>query len=402
MLPEQESKNDIVFVIDKDKKPLLPTCSARGRLLLKKGKAKLVSAVPFTIQLHYPIKNIKGEFNVGIDDGSKEVGIAIINEFKNEVVFRGSIRLRQDISRKILQKSMYRRSRRSRKLRGRIARFDNRKPYTPFPSIKYRKDTIDRVLNDIGKKINITKCVVEQGSFDTSSMARDKKLKGKEYQESEFEGKNRRAKILWRDRYTCQKCKSKDILQVHHIIQRSKGGTDTLQNLLTLCESCHKDLHEGKFTIDKKVKIFQYPQYLQQGKWYLLDLLKRKYEDVKVCFGWQTSYWREKLDLEKTHYNDAISMVCEDRLPKIKGVNYLVIPKRKKVWGNNPTKTCEEKNGFRHYDLVKSIRSKVGVIGSIRSLAEKVITLRTKFDDNFAVSYKKTKLLQRFKSIIYA
>ena len=401
MLTEQESKNDIVFVIDKNKKPLLPTCSARGRLLLKKGKAKLVSVVPFTIQLNYPVKNIVGEFKVGIDDGSKEVGIAIVNEFKNEVVFRGTIRLRQDVSRKVLQKSMYRKSRRQRKLRGRKARFNNRKPSTPFPSVRCRKDTIDRVLNDLGKRMNIINCIVEQGKFDTSSMARNKELKGKEYQESEFEGKNRRAKVLWRDNYTCQKCKSKDILQTHHIVWKSKGGTDTLKNLITLCEDCHDDLHKGKFKLNIKPKLFQYPQYLQQGKWYLLDLLKKKYQEVKVCFGWQTSYWRKNLGLEKTHFNDAVSMICRDKLPIFRCKDYLIIPKRKKIWENNPTKTCEEKNGFRHYDLVKSIRKGGKVIGNIRSLKKNTITLRTKFDNNYEVSYKKTKLLYRFKGIIY-
>jgi len=42
-----------VFVIDKNGVPLLPTNGARGRLLLKHGKATVYSVVPFTIQLKY-------------------------------------------------------------------------------------------------------------------------------------------------------------------------------------------------------------------------------------------------------------------------------------------------------------------------------------------------------------
>jgi len=41
------------------------------------------------------------------------------------------------------------------------------------------------------------------------------------------------------------------------------------------------------------------------------------------------------------------------------------------------------------------------VIGSVRSLKEKVMTLRTKEDSNFPVSYKKPQLLCRFNRIIY-
>ena len=393
--------NNIAFVIDNNNKPLLPTIPARARLLLKNCKAELVSVVPFTIKLHKVIANPVGEFKVGIDDGAKEVGIAIVNEYKNEVVLSGIIQLRQDVSKKMLQRTQHRRTRRSRKVRHRKARFLNRKPYTPFPSIKYRKDAIIRVLKDTNKRLNITSCVVEQGQFDTSSMTVGKKLIGKEYQQSEFEGRNTRAKVLWRDKYECQNCKSKDNLQTHHVKFRSNGGTDTLNNLITLCECCHKKIHNDNLVLNLKTKSFKYPQYLMQGKWYFFNELKNVYNKVNVCFGWMTSKWRKDLGLEKTHYNDAVSMVCKE-LPEFKCVNYLIKPKRRKVWEDNPTKVCKEKNGFRHYDLVKSINKNRGVvIGSIRSLKAKSITLRTIFDDNFPVSYNKTKLLCRFKNLIY-
>ena len=32
-------------------------------------------------------------------------------------------------------------------------------------------------------------------------------------------------------------------LQIHHIIERSKGGTDDFDNLLPICISCHHDVH---------------------------------------------------------------------------------------------------------------------------------------------------------------
>ncbi len=86
-----------VFVIDFSGKPLLPTHPARARKLLDSGKATVYQVVPFTIQLNRVVENPVGEFTVGIDDGAKKVGIAVVNEKTQEVVFGGTIKLRQDV-----------------------------------------------------------------------------------------------------------------------------------------------------------------------------------------------------------------------------------------------------------------------------------------------------------------
>ncbi len=47
-----------------------------------------------------------------------------------------------------------------------------------------------------------------------------------------------------RDAYRCRYCGSSDrILHVHHIIPLSKGGSNSLSNLITLCEKCHSRKH---------------------------------------------------------------------------------------------------------------------------------------------------------------
>ena len=33
------------------------------------------------------------------------------------------------------------------------------------------------------------------------------------------------------------------LLQVHHIVERSEGGTDDFDNLIALCIMCHSDVH---------------------------------------------------------------------------------------------------------------------------------------------------------------
>jgi len=52
-----------------------------------------------------------------------------------------------------------------------------------------------------------------------------------------------RASAIARDRSTCMRCdkqyKRIRHLSVHHLIPRSEGGADCLENLITLCHSCH-------------------------------------------------------------------------------------------------------------------------------------------------------------------
>jgi hypothetical protein len=387
-----------VFVVDSNKKPLLPTSEARARLLLKCGKATVYSVVPFTIQLKHVVESPAGEFKVGIDDGAREVGISVANG--KSVVFAGNIKLRQDVHRKMLQRSQYRRTRRSRNLRHRASRFLNRcrNGWLP-PTIRQKKDSILRVVDDLKKRINITSCVVEQGQFDISSLSAGYKLIGKEYQLSEYEGNNWRQKVLWRDSYTCQHCDRKEKLQAHHINTKLKGGTNIVKNGITLCEECHSSLHAGEWSLTKKVKMFKYPAHVQQGKWYLFNELKTRLGVVKICFGWMTAKARMALGLDKEHHCDASAMVGANHY---KCKPYTVIPRRNKIWEDNPTKTCEEKFGFRHFDIIRAKhRTRGVVVGSIRSLKAKCMTLRTSFDSNFPVSYGKATLLWRPKGLLY-
>lgn len=49
----------MVYVLNKDGKPLMPTKRyAKIRILRKRGLLKIVSAKPFTVQLLYDTKNI--------------------------------------------------------------------------------------------------------------------------------------------------------------------------------------------------------------------------------------------------------------------------------------------------------------------------------------------------------
>ncbi len=305
----------IVFVIDSEGRPLLPTHPVRARKLLRQGRAMVNQVVPFTIRLNRKVVSPIGSFEVGVDDGAKHVGVAVKNTHTNEVVFHAQLDHRQDVSGKVEQRRMYRRSRR-RRLRHRPFRFNNRTRSKIAPSIRQRKDAILRVINDLGKRLALVKVKIEEVSFNHAAHAYGK--------------------------------------------------------FFSLVEIGKKHLRE---------------QIVKMGLVY------------EATAGYITKASRLKLGLSKSHAHDACAILESNDL---KGSGYCIKPRRSKVWESNPTKTCEEKNGFRHYDLVKSNRGGKTVVGSVRSLKAKQITLRIRDDDNYPVSYSKSKLLCRFAGLIYS
>jgi hypothetical protein len=297
----------------------------------------------------------------------------------------------------------YRHARRARKTRYSAPRFHRAKPkgWLP-PTIRQKKDSLVRVVKDMKRLLNITSVVVEEGQFDTSALAAGQPLHGTAYQIPRYAGRDFRAKVLWRDGYRCQHCGSVDHLQAHHIQPRAQGGPDTPENGLTLCEECHTALHHDEWRVTNAPKTFIYPAHLQVGKHYLRHALAALGLSVEPCVGWVTAYWRAQIGLDKSHIHDAAALVCRDYAPRWWAVPYRILPKRKKVWEDNPTKTCEERHGFRHWDLVAAQhRTRGRVLGSVRSLKTDALTLRTAWDDNFPVSYRKSRLVWRFDAIIY-
>jgi len=60
------------------------------------------------------------------------------------------------------------------------------------------------------------------------------------------EFKKIREEILKRDNYKCVECGSDYDVEVHHRIELSKDGTNSPDNLITLCHICHLKKHKGE------------------------------------------------------------------------------------------------------------------------------------------------------------
>ena len=293
--------------------PLMPCTQKKARILLKEGKAVIYKYDPFTIQLTYATGETKQDCHIGIDTGSKHIGMAITSE--NKVLFKGEIELRQDVKSNIDTKHIYRRSRRNRKTRYRQPRFLNRKRSDKWlpPSLQNRVDHTFHWIDTFCSLVSDPILHIEVGKFDTAKMI-NPEINGVDYQHGQTYGFfEERYFVFARDNYTCQCCgKSKDkILQTHHIIYRSNGGTDRVDNLITVCTDCHTSKNHQKGGIlykwqeqHKKVKQYKEPPFMNA----IRKRIFARYPNAHTTYGSETTPHRKELGLEKTHYNDSITI----------------------------------------------------------------------------------------------
>lgn len=303
-----------VYVLDKNGQPLMPTSRfGKVRRLLKEGKAKVVRREPFTIKLLYePETDIVQECYCGVDTGSKHIGVAVVSNDK--VLYQSQTELRDDIKKKMDVRRVHRRNRRNRKTRYRKPRFLNRSNSTRSdrlpPSVKHKVQTHIVEIEFCKKILPIADLILEVSQFDTALMKNpslmNEKVKHWGYQKGFNYGySSRRSAILHRDNYTCQCCGKKNCrLEVHHIKFRSNGGTDDEENLITLCEDCHKGVHAGIIVLNKKPKKSKNLKYATHMS-VIRSCLLKEYPDAIETFGFVTSENRNHLKLEKDHYIDA-------------------------------------------------------------------------------------------------
>jgi len=59
-------------------------------------------------------------------------------------------------------------------------------------------------------------------------------------------------RVLERDHWRCQNCGSMRRLQIHHREFRSHRGSDSEENLITLCDACHRRSHGIRVAINRQ------------------------------------------------------------------------------------------------------------------------------------------------------
>ena len=312
-----------VFVIDCHGHPLMPCSPGKARRLLRDGAAKVKQRTPFTIQLLHGSSGYKQPIILGVDAGSKTVGLSASTS--TEELFAAEMKPRNDVVDNLSTRLEFRRARRNRKTRYRKARFNNRvrskhKGWLA-PSVEVKIQEHITVIKRICNLMPVSKVVVETAEFNLqllkAVMAGEQVPEGEDYQQGEMYGHyNVRQYVLWRDGYTCRCCGAhgKNVkFHVHHLESRKIGG-DAPDNLVTLCDGCHKKFHKGIITPDilkkRKRRSTRDAAFMGIMRKTLMERLRAELTiQVVETKGYITKYTRvELLKLDKTHTNDALAI----------------------------------------------------------------------------------------------
>ena len=276
--------------------------------LLRHGKAHVVSRVPFVVQLDYDSTTYTQDVSLGIDAGSKHIGVSASSEKKE--MLAAQVELRSDIVKLLSTRRELRRNRRNRKTRYRKARFDNRKKKDGWlaPSVEQKVESHLKVIRLVHKLLPITKTTIEVAQFDTQKI-KNPYINGEDYQQGEQMGFwNVREYVLARDGHKCIHCKGKSkdpILNVHHLESRKTGGNSP-SNLVTLCETCHKAYHRGEFDLKiKRGSSLRDAAVMNIMRWAVYERAKKEFGNVHLTYGYITKHTRIENGITKTHAADA-------------------------------------------------------------------------------------------------
>lgn len=403
----------LVYVLNNQGKPLMPCKPQKIRKLLKQNKAKVIKKEPFTIQLLYGSSGYKQNITLGVDTGSKTIGLSATTE--KQELFSGKMELRSDIVDLLSTRKQYRKSRRNRKTRYRKARFLNRVKSKNkgwlAPSIENKIQSHFSIIDKIHKILPITQIIVETASFDIQKI-KNPNIQSEEYQQGEQLGFwNIREYVLFRDGHKCcvKGCKNK-VLNVHHIESRKVGG-DSPNNLITICEKHHKQFHEGKIKLNlKRGKSFKDATFMGIMRWTFYNRLKEIYPNVKMTYGYITKNTRITNNLPKDHNIDAYCIVNN---LNAKRLNYHYYFKKVRCHNRQIHKAKILKGGrrklnqaqylvkgFRLFDKVKYENKLYYIFGRRNSGFFDIRDLKGNKVNKGSISCKKLKLIESRKSLL--
>lgn len=323
-----------VFVVGKDKQPLMPCSEKRARLLLERGRARVHRSVPFTIRLIDRTADdcVLQPLRLKLDPGSKTTGLALVREMEAvapetgevsryaavlslfELVHRG-----RQISEALTSRRQMRRRRRGN-LHYREARFDNRTRPAGWlaPSLQHRVDTTTAWVERIRRWAPVTKLSSELVRFDMQQME-SPEIEGVEYQQGTLAGYEVREYLLEKWQRTCAYCDAQNTpLQIEHVEPRSKGGSHRISNLTLACGPCNQKKAARTLQDFLKKDPARLARIQAQAKrplrdaaavnatrWALANALRATGLSLELASGGRTKFNRSTLSVPKTHALDA-------------------------------------------------------------------------------------------------
>lgn len=406
----------MIYVRSKEGKALMPS-ERGGRIgyLLRHGKAHVVSRVPFVVQLDYESTTYTQDVSLGIDAGSKHIGVSASSERKE--LLAAQVELRSDVVNLLSTRRELRQTRRNRKTRYREQRFYNRKKKDGWltPSVEQKVESHLKVIRLVHKLLPITKTTIEVAQFDAQKI-KNTDIKGNEYQQGEQMGFwNVREYVLARDGHKCVHCKGKSrdpILNVHHLESRKTGGNSP-SNLVTLCETCHKAYHRGEFELKiKRGTTLRDAAVMNIMRWAVYEQAKEEFRNVHLTYGYVTKYTRIENGITKTHAADAFCIaknVHAIRLgtffmcrcvPRHTRALHVANPKKGGIRRSCIASHKIGKSRFQRFDMVRWKGKECFIFGSTKGRPVLRDIKGIKMHENNSVNIKTISFLKRLRKNI--
>lgn len=406
----------MIYVRSKEGKALMPS-ERGGRIgyLLRHGKAHVVSRVPFVVQLDYESTTYTQDVSLGIDAGSKHIGVSASSERKE--LLAAQVELKSDVVNLLSTRRELRQTRRNRKTRYREQRFYNRKKKDGWltPSVEQKVESHLKVIRLVHKLLPITKTTIEVAQFDAQKI-KNTDIKGNEYQQGEQMGFwNVREYVLARDGHKCVHCKGKSrdpILNVHHLESRKTGGNSP-SNLVTLCETCHKAYHRGEFELKiKRGTTLRDAAVMNIMRWAVYEQAKEEFRNVHLTYGYVTKHTRIENGITKTHAADAFCIaknVHAIRLgtffmcrcvPRHTRALHVANPKKGGIRRSCIASHKIGKSRFQRFDMVRWKGKECFIFGSTKGRPVLRDIKGIKMHENNSVNIKTISFLKRLRKNI--
>ncbi len=331
----------MVFVLGKNKQPLMPCSEKRARLLLQRGRASVHRIAPFTIRLvdRTRATSVTQPIALKLDPGSKTTGIALARITEASIHPIALIELEHRglaIRDALKQRAGFRKRRRSVNLRYRQPRFDNRcKPEGWLaPSLQHRVDTIMAWVARLRHLAPISSLAQELVRFDMQAM-QTPGISGIAYQQGTLAGYEAREYLLEKWHRACAYCDADNVpMQIEHVVPKAVGGSDRISNLALACEPCNTAKGAQRieaFLASDPDRLFKIKAQLKTPlhdaaavnatRWTLFGALERTSLPVIAGSGGQTKYNRSRLGIPKTHALDAFSVGNMDAIASVGSID---------------------------------------------------------------------------------
>lgn len=350
-----------IYMLNKDGTPMMPVHSfGRARRMVKSGKARIVRTKPFTLQMNEEVKDPEVDrCLLGIDPGRTNIGLCAVDDrgrvlFCSDVITRNRYIAGLLLKKKQARQASRRGERRVRQRRAAACDKNGLARHTEFwrmlpgckkpvccktirntkakfehrvrpdgwltPTAEHLLRTHMNAVKKVMSFLPVSEAVIELNRFDFARME-NPGIRNWEYQRGRLAGYDSVEEAVFiQQKGKCLLCGKRKIEYCHHIIPKSKGGSDTIGNRAGLCRECHygdkgvhKDEGAAKRLIKRKKGLrrkYHALSVINQIMPYLLEQLM-EILPISVTTGRETHAIRKTCSLpvkekdDGTHYIDA-------------------------------------------------------------------------------------------------